>query len=171
MESEIQLRVPVSEDGLALHRLVAACPPLDPNSAYCNLLHCTHFANTSVAAVRAGELLGFISAYRLPDSPQTLFVWQVAVAPAGRGQGLAGRMLDHILARAALHEVRYLETTVTAANRASWALFESAALRWGAALQRLPGFDQDRHFGGVHASECLVRIGPLERSRVRAQRV
>lgn len=169
MASEIALRVPVSEDGLALHRLVAACPPLDPNSVYCNLLHCTHFADTSVAAECDGELLGFISAYRLPESPQTLFVWQVAVAPAGRGQGLAGRMLDHLLVRTSPQAIRYLETTVTAANRASWALFESAALRWGTSLQRLPGFDQDRHFGGVHASECLVRIGPLDASRRRAQ--
>ena len=46
----ISLRTPVKDDGFRLHQLVAECPPLDPNSIYCNLLQCSHFAETGVAA-------------------------------------------------------------------------------------------------------------------------
>src|SRR3546814_3090873 len=41
------LRMPRTEDGPAISRLVGDCPPLDVNSAYCNLLQCTHFADRS----------------------------------------------------------------------------------------------------------------------------
>src|SRR5690625_5758066 len=45
-------RKPSAKDGYPLHELVAASPPLDPNSAYCNLLQCTHFADTAVAVLQ-----------------------------------------------------------------------------------------------------------------------
>lgn len=160
-QQNIELTVPVATQGMALHCLVAACPPLDPNSVYCNLLHCSHFAATSVAAVRDGELVGFISGYCIPARPDTLFVWQVAVADSARGQGLAGRMLDHIVGRESLAHVQFVETTVTPDNQASWALFESFAKRHGTVLERTVAFDKEQHFDGCHDSEWLARIGPI----------
>lgn len=163
----IALRKPTADDAAPLHRLVAACPPLDPNSLYCNLLHCTHFSATSVAAMRrdgAGseQLAGFISAYLPPGQPDTLFVWQVAVAAEARGQGLGARMLDAVLRRPACAEVRWIETTITPDNQASWGLFESWARRHGVRSTRQPHFERERHFAGHHADELLMRIGPLE---------
>lgn len=174
----VLLRLPTAEDGIRLHRLVAACAPLDPNSVYCNLLQATHFAATCVAAERMSDpatdpltttgqpqtnqpLMGFISAYQPPQQPETLFVWQVAVAPEGRGCGLAKRMLQAILQRETCRAVRYLETTITRDNQASWALFRSLARDLGAPLQDRLYFDRDQHFAGQHDSEYLVRIGPL----------
>lgn len=156
------LRLPESTDGAPLHRLVAACPPLDPNSLYCNLLQCTHFRGTSVAAERDGELVGFISGYIPPEQPDTLFVWQVAVHAAARGEGLGKRMLKELLARPQCRAVRYLDTTVTPGNAASWAMFESLARDLGAPTAREVLFERGRHFGGAHDSEELLRIGPFE---------
>lgn len=167
--SSLHLRVPEAEDAPKLHRLVAACPPLDANSLYCNLLHCTHFASTSVAATMISgtpgddRLLGFISAYIPPGQPDTLFVWQVAVAAEARGQGLAGRMLTSLLERPACAQVRYVDTTITPGNQASWALFESWASRRGASVSKSLHFECNRHFEGRHDDEHLLRIGPLER--------
>jgi len=90
----VVLRRPTDGDGYNLHQLVARCQPLDTNSVYCNLLQCSDFADTAIAAENAqGELVGFISGYRPPARPDTLFVWQVAVDSSMRGQGLALRML------------------------------------------------------------------------------
>jgi L-2,4-diaminobutyric acid acetyltransferase len=166
-KTAISLRSPTADDAARLHRLVAECPPLDPNSLYCNLLHCTHFSGTSVAAVLRDasgdeQLAGFISAYVPPDQPDTLFVWQVAVSAMARGQGLAGRMLDSILRRPACANVRYIDTTITPGNQASWALFESWARRHGAPTASKVHFERERHFAGRHDDEHLLRIGPFE---------
>ena len=157
------LRQPRATDGAALHALVAVCPPLDPNSRYCNLLQCTHFAATSIVAEADGELLGCVTGYLPPLRPDTLFVWQVAVHPQARGSGLGGRMLRQLLARPACAEVAYLDTTVTADNAASEAMFRRLADRLGARLRRHRWFDCERHFAGVHDSEYLLRIGPFKR--------
>ncbi|WP_235992294.1 diaminobutyrate acetyltransferase [Cellvibrio polysaccharolyticus] len=157
--NKVSLRKPVSDDGLSLHRLVAASPPLDPNSLYCNLLQCTHFADTAIAAEAAGHLVGFISGYRLPDSPEVLFVWQVVVDANCRGQGLAGRMLSQLVTQQS--SLRFIETTINPGNQPSWRLFEALAADLGAPLETRTLFARDRHFGGEHADEILVRIGPL----------
>lgn len=157
----ISLRQPRAADGAALFDLIAACPPLDPNSRYCNLLHCSHFADTSVAAERDGALVGFISGYLPPRRPDTLFIWQVAAHPDARGAGLGKRMLKHLLARPACAGVRYLDTTVTADNQASEAMFRSLARDLGARVRRHRWFSRDGHFAGVHADELLLRIGPF----------
>ena len=141
--------------------LIAACAPLDPNSLYCNLLQCTHFAATSIKAERNGVLDGWISGYRLPGEPSTLFVWQVAVHERARGLGLGVAMLDALISRPTLASVTSLETTVTPSNDASRRMFAKFARSRGATLQARPWFDRDRHFGGGHESEELISIRPL----------
>jgi len=92
-----RLRKPTPDDGFALNQLVATSPPLDPNSIYCNLLQCTHFSDTAIAAEANGELVGFVSGYIPPNKPTTLFVWQIVIAKTMRGQGLAKQMLAQLL--------------------------------------------------------------------------
>lgn len=157
----IELCRPRSEQGFAVYQLVATCPPLDTNSIYCNLLQCSHFADTSVAAMMGDELVGFISGYLVPERPDTLFIWQVAVGPKARGQGLATRMLSYLLERPQCRQVTHMETTITESNEASWTLFTRLAERLGAPTQTSVMFDRQAHFGGEHDSEMLLRIGPF----------
>lgn len=155
------LRLPTLDDGPAAHQLIQQCPPLDTNSAYCNLLQCDHFADTSVAAEHSKALVGFISGYRIPSRPDTLFIWQVAVAASARGTGLATRMLEEILSRPQTKGVRYIETSITADNDASWALFKKFAGALCCTLSAGDWMDREQHFNDQHASEQLVRIGPF----------
>ena len=160
---DITLRSPVLEDGLGVWRLIERCPPLDTNSSYCNILQCGHFDDTSVIA-ESDHIVGFISGYVQPKHPDTLFVWQVAVAEEARGTGLASRMLAQILARPVCEKIRFLETTITSANQGSWALFESLARKMGVPCNSKPWLDKDKHFEGAHDSESLVRIGPFTKA-------
>lgn len=157
----ITLRAPTAEDGAAVYELIAQCPPLDTNSMYCNLLQSSHFSETSVAAELDENIVGFISGYVLPKQPDTLFIWQVAVGEKARGQGLASRMLRDILQRPACQQVKFIETTITPDNRASWALFESLANKLSAQLNHSVMFDRQQHFAGQHETEMLVKIGPI----------
>ena len=126
---------------------------------YCNLLQCSHFADTAIAAELNGELVGFVSGYRLPQAPDTLFVWQVAVAPDVRGAGLASRMLQQLLRQQS--GLRWIHTSITATNQASWNTFRKLARLLDAEFQTRVMFDRTAHFGGEHDTETLVCIGPL----------
>lgn len=164
MDSDIRLRSPNATDGMSVHQLIDRCQPLDPNSSYCNLLQCTHFSDTCVIASSANDeqdVYGFISGYIKPAAPDTLFVWQVAVDSRARGQGLASKMLDAILSRPALNEVRFIETTITADNDASQRLFQAFARRYQTEHEVNEFFDRQRHFKDQHDSELLHRIGPI----------
>ncbi len=161
VEDGVQMSRPSALDGYRVHELIARCPPLDSNSIYCNLLQCTHFADTCVLATSGEQAIGFVSAYLTPKQPEALFVWQVAVAPEARNRGLGGRMLADLLTRPVCESVRYLKTTITEANDASWSLFEALAKRLQAPLERQPLFDREKHFHGAADSEILVTIGPM----------
>lgn len=163
MSQQFIFSQPSKDDGWAVSRLISDCPPLDINSVYCNLLQCHHFSSTSVAVRWSGELVGFISGYLIPGKPNTLFIWQVAVSKNARGHGVASRMIAHILDREACKSVRYIETTITEENKASWALFERVAKNYRTSLSREELFTQDKHFSGQHDTETQVTIGPLMR--------
>lgn len=158
--SRLLLRELRISDGAAIHRLVRACPPLDLNSLYAYLLLGAHHGRTCVVAEGPSGIAGLVSAYRLPQSPETVFVWQVAVAPAARGQGLALRMLEHLLARPALAGWRWLETTVTPSNQASRRVFETLAARLGAGSEEHDFFSKEDFHDPQHEPERLIRIGP-----------
>ena len=162
MKPDINLREPRSTDGFSVHKLIAKCSPLDTNSVYCNLLQCTHFANTSVIALAEEEVAGFISGYLTPEREDTLFIWQVAVAEEARGAGLASRMIENIINRDHKNQIKYIQTTITESNQASWALFRAVASKLKAELSSEVVFDKEKHFCGEHDSEILVTIGPYK---------
>jgi L-2,4-diaminobutyric acid acetyltransferase len=156
----IRLRSPVLEDGKAVHELIQRCPPLDLNSSYNYFLLCSHFRETCVVAEANDRIVGFLSAYLIPGRPDTLFIWQVAVDEAGRGQGLAGRMLEHVAARPVCANVTTLETTISPSNLSSRRVFERFAEKHQAESSE-ETFLEAHHFGTeAHEDERLIRIGP-----------
>ncbi len=162
-DAELVLREPVATDGLRVNELVKVSPPLDTNSIYCNLLQCSHFAGTSIAAELDGELVGFISGYQPPQKPTTLFIWQLVVSSKARGRGLAKRMVEGLLNRATLSHIDTLETTIGPDNDASWGVFTSLAKKWNTSINKQVLFESEAHFRGEHDDEILLTIGPLSR--------
>ncbi|HAS6951981.1 TPA: diaminobutyrate acetyltransferase [Vibrio parahaemolyticus] len=154
-------REPKISDGDGIYSLIADCPPLDMNSSYCNFLQSTHFSKTSILVEHKGDIAGFISGYQKPDEQDVLFIWQVAVSPRFRGNGLAFRMLKELLEREVLSEVKSVETTITEDNQASWALFKKLDAMNGNHGQVSTFLDEKAHFKGKHDTEFLYRI-PLK---------
>jgi L-2,4-diaminobutyric acid acetyltransferase len=152
---------PEPQDGAALWQLARDSGELDVNSSYAYLLWCRDFRDTTVVAKLNGAPVGFVTAYRRPDDPATLLVWQVAVAEAGRNKGIASAMLNSLLHQHTGNGVSFLETTVTEANTPSNKMFRSLAARWGAPCYRSELFTANE-FPDGHDPEFLYRIGPLE---------
>ncbi|MEU5879782.1 diaminobutyrate acetyltransferase [Spirillospora sp. NPDC047279] len=157
----MRLLEPGLDDGRELWRMARDSQVLDVNSPYSYTLWCRDFAASSVVARAGDEACGFITGYVRPERPDTLFVWQVAVDRDHRGRGMARLMLDHLADRTAAAGCRYMEATVTPANTASTAMFESFARDRGCDLDRTPLFGSE-HFppGHGHEPEVLFRIGP-----------
>src|SRR6056297_367327 len=159
------LRKPEAEDGSEIWKLIRACKPLDENSMYCNLVQCDHFRDTCIVAEMDGEIVGWISGYLLPDDPQTLFVWQVAVSETARGTGLGTLMLRGLLARETCKNVTKMQTTITRDNDGSWALFEKFTDLNDGDLSSEPYFSRAEHFDNRHDTEHLVTIALKERAK------
>lgn len=159
------LRKPAAEDGADIWELVRSCQPLDENSMYCNLIQCDHFRDTCVVAELGGDVVGWVSAYVLPDDPDALFVWQVAVSQKARGTGLGSRMLAHLTQRDVCADVERMQTTITNDNAPSWALFRRFADDKGAELDSQPHYSKALHFRDRHSTENMVTIQFKERLR------
>lgn len=167
----LSFRHPEKSDGARVWRLINECPPLDANSLYCNLLQCTHFSNTCVLAERNQKAVGWVSGYKPPGDPETLFIWQVTVHESARGEGLGKTMINALIADPKAGAVKRIQTTITKDNEASWALFKSIAAALEADFAETPWFDRDREFEGAHATEHLVTIGPFEKIKQRAPKL
>jgi L-2,4-diaminobutyric acid acetyltransferase len=111
VQTETILRNAGPDDGAALWRLVRECRPLDENSAYAYMMWAREFSDTTLVAERDDELIGFVTAFRPPSRPDSIFLWQVGVGKAGRGEGLASRLLDALL-QVPGEPVRFVEATV-----------------------------------------------------------
>lgn len=155
--TRVQIRIPETGDGAAMWRLARGSRVLDVNSSYAYLLMCRDFAATSALALVDDRPAGFVTGYLRPDRPDTLMVWQVAVDEEHRGRGLARRMLDAVVDRAA---PQVLETTIEPGNEASTALFTAFGRGRGAEVARSTLFDAGA-FPDGHEPEVLFRIGPL----------
>jgi L-2,4-diaminobutyric acid acetyltransferase len=158
-QEEIQLRKPRLGDGLDVHQLIANSPPLDLNSVYSYYLLSDHFRDSCVIAESQGKVVGFLSAYRIPSRPSTLFVWQVVVNRALRGKKIAWRMLDAVLQRYQGDELDYVEATVNPDNIASRRLFEHLAKERQTVIEEETYLAADAFGPGTgHQSEILLRV-------------
>jgi L-2,4-diaminobutyric acid acetyltransferase len=164
-DNALTLRQPQKNDGAALHDLVAACPPLDLNSRYAYLLLCQHHAQTSVIAQSGDKIVGAITAYIPPAQPDTLFVWQVAVAYEQRGRGLGRSMLQYLLEHCMTpRRLRWMETTISPGNEASHRLFTGFALQHDAGCSIATLFAAEDFGASGHEEERLYKIGPWDRA-------
>jgi len=154
-------RKPRPQDGAAIWTLVKETGVLDVNSVYLYILLGRDFSDTSVLVEEDGAVVGFITGYIPPTRPDRLFIWQVGVAEAARGKGLAGRMIMDILRRQDSGQIRYLETTVSPSNQSSHRLFAKAAKQLDTELTIEAGFDETLFPGGNHEAEPAYLIGPF----------
>lgn len=154
------VRPPLVEDGAHIWQIAHDSGVLDANSSYAYLMWCRDFAATSVIAEIGSTVAGFAIGYRRPERPDTLFVWQVAVDHPYRGFGLGVTMLEQLLDNLAGQGITALETTITADNAVSIAMFGTLARRRGA-LMRDSALFETHVFPDSHQAERLYLIAPL----------
>lgn len=158
---KIKYRHPTFNEGLSVFHLIKSCPPLDLNSIYYYYIICRDFSDTCVVAESDQGMVGFISAYRKPQEPSSLFVWQVAVAKTARGHHIASNMLEWLVEQPSCNNIRVLETTISPSNQASQSLFRRFAEKHQAICQTSTFLDISQFGDRAHEAEILFRITPL----------
>jgi len=157
-------RLPAEEDGKEIWQLIKKTGVLDLNSSYSYLMWTRYFDETSIVVeAERQRMVGFISGFISPKSPDTLFIWQVAVDESQRGKGIASHMLQSILHRDACRNVRCLEATVSPSNKASDALFRKLARDLETECRVTECFSEKQFPGTGHEAEWLYTIGPFEK--------
>lgn len=153
------LAEPTTRDAAAIWSLASSTNELDANSSYAYLLWCRDFARTSVVAKIDGSVVGFVIGFLRPTRPDTVFVWQVAVAHSARGQHIGTAMLEVLLDRLAGDGVSRMESTVTPGNTASVAMFAAVARAQQCTFGNRQLFAAD-DFPDPHEPEDLYIIAP-----------
>lgn len=157
----IIIRPPCLEDGAAITRLVKESRTLDVNSSYLYFLLSEHFSDTCAVAQVGNKLVGFVTAYQLPKDPSVLFVWQVAIDPAMRGQGLAFSLLKELTQRSWFKQIKQVQCTISPSNTASNRLFAKLAQHFNSKICTEP-FLTEAHLGGGHEEEPLIMIDLID---------
>ncbi|MEA3487694.1 MAG: diaminobutyrate acetyltransferase [Euryarchaeota archaeon] len=164
-QNKLVFRKPEVKDVTKIHALIRACKPLALNSVYSYLILSQHFADTCVVAEEKGEIIAFLSGYRLPSDSKVFFAWQVAVDGQVRGGGIGKRLLCEVLQRRVCHDCHFIETTITLSNTASWHMFRSIARDLEAHCEEKEYFSNVL-FGEENCeTEYQLRIGPFNINR------
>ncbi|REK77051.1 diaminobutyrate acetyltransferase [Paenibacillus paeoniae] len=158
--SKVIYRKPTIEDGQGIWKLVKRAGGLDVNSAYCYLMLCDMFSETCCIAEQDGRMCGFLSAFRKPEQPDTLFVWQIAVDPVRRGNGIGSLLLKEVISRNSNDTIHYIEATISPGNMASRSLFVSMARELESECKISERYEASM-FPEAHETELMFRIGPI----------
>ena len=161
----ITFRNPTVEDGGSMWRVVRDSGVLDLNSAYMYLLLAKDFGDTCVVAEHAGSVVGFVTGYRPPHRPASIFLWQVGVDASMRGRGVGKRLLAAFLNSDGARGASMLETTISPSNEASRALFSAVARDLETDIRTTTCFTEDHFPEAGHEAEELYFIGPFDPDR------
>ncbi|UJL47705.1 diaminobutyrate acetyltransferase [Virgibacillus sp. NKC19-16] len=166
IQTDFHFRKPSKDDGAAVWGLIKHTGVLDLNSSYSYLMWCEIFSETSIVTEREGETVGFISGFIHPDTPNTLFIWQVAVNESERGNGLGTKMLFQLLNREHCEAVEYVEATVSPSNTPSQNLFQGLAKKLETNCEVGDYFSSNDFPGEGHEDELLFKIGPIQEEKI-----
>jgi len=152
----MNFRHPTINDAGEMWR-IAKETSLDLNSSYSYLMMAELFSDTCLIVEDQDEIVAFTTAFEFKKSPDTLFVWQIAVKPSYRKEKLAQKMLYHLVEDTG---ALYVQATIEEENKASFGLFESLAEKFDTRFWKTDGFEET-HFPDEHDSEAMIKVGPI----------
>ncbi|WP_273717057.1 diaminobutyrate acetyltransferase [Alkalihalobacillus pseudalcaliphilus] len=156
----MQFSHPTKQDGSAMWEIVNETS-LDQNSAYKYIMMADFFAETCLVAKQKDDVVGFVTAFRQPNQPNTLFIWQIGVKPSAQGLGIASQLLQELIKSRLSPKIEFVEATVTPSNGASQALFKKLAQTYETNCDITPYYQEDLFPGEHHEEELMFKIGPL----------
>lgn len=158
---KLTFQTATKEDGAKMWELVSDTGVLDVNSPYSYLMMAKFFNKSSIVAKENDRMAGFVTAFHPPESPHTIFVWQIGVSKEYQGQGIGSKLLHALLKSPSCENTTYLEATISPSNVASQSLFKKLARSLNTQCHVETCFRESQFPGDGHEKEDLYRIGPF----------
>lgn len=144
-----------AEDHSAVYQLMIATANVDNHTPYTlwqaatfdpQFFWVAHDSNTS-------QIAGYV--FGRPVSKDKVFLWQIAVNPAFRGQRIGHRLVQAFTHSAQIQGFKQLTTTISKGNLASEKLFQSIAAQYQQALEEM---GETGSFGQTMSSEVCYQF-------------
>ncbi|CUK15858.1 L-2,4-diaminobutyric acid acetyltransferase [Shimia thalassica] len=116
------------------------------------------FMNTSIVAEVEGEVVGAVLAYVPPYDPETLNILHVVIHENEENKGLGSLMLGQLMRREVCAGITRVETTISASDEVTWALFRRFAQWQRRRLDIKPFFTQALQPHRRHENDNQVTI-------------
>jgi len=143
-----------------ISNLVKNTPFLDNNSDYLYALMCTRFAQNSAVAIKADEVIAFVTGFRCPASPDTYFLWQTATKPRHGIPNLGINLINFAADNEISKGAKAIEASVDTENAPITVLMKILCKRLGGELKTGLMFSSQilSANGSAHHDETLYRI-------------
>lgn len=153
------LRLPIPSDGPAMQKVARSSKLLSVHDTYYYALMAKHFKRTCLVAEYQETISAYVTGYIPAKQQDTLFIWQIGVAPDLQGKSIGKQMLSALVDTL---QPLFLESTIVPSNKASIALFRSVARFFDTkhTFSKEPFFSKE-DLGPHEPAEHLMRIGPL----------
>ena len=138
-----------------LHLHLASCPPLDLHTGFTYWVLTQYNSRYCFAAELDGEICAVLTAVRTDNPDPQIYVWQVGVGTAARGLGLAGRLLEHLVAAMRRDRIGSFQVSIAPSNHSSLQVFTKFAERSGASLRPVGQLDVKDPYFKVDESETV----------------
>lgn len=156
----VQFKSPDLSHTREIVALVRSTERLDNNSEYAYALWCSHFASQSAVAIRNGEVIAFVTAFRSPMNPDSYFLWQTAARARHGVAGLGVDLIEFAARREIARGARFIEASVDDGNKPIRMLMKTLARRLGGRISQELLYPSSLLSCGdtVHHDEVLMRI-------------
>lgn len=120
-----------------VHALAQELPPLDVHTMYTYWNILENFGDSCFVATDSDLPVGLVTSHPTTNPSDEWFLWQIGVRTEYRGNGIADRLQDCVVAVARDAGASALRTTIDQTNLASLHIFERLADRLDTPLERV----------------------------------
>ncbi|GEM_PF-3598627 len=160
LDSAVEYRKASVEDAKEIHTIVKNTPGIDDNSLYYYSLWLKEFDQSNVVATQNNKIIAFLTAFRKPKDPETLFLWQLAAIPRHGVPDLGVRLAYHLIDYEIDNNLSGVEATIDLNNKSILYVMKKIEKKYNGKMLMEEYLSEDFLSGNDehHHSETLLKI-------------
>ncbi|NEP88092.1 MAG: GNAT family N-acetyltransferase [Okeania sp. SIO2C2] len=141
----------------AIRQFIHTIENLDYHTPFSYWVLFKYFAGLCFILEKDGEIIGFISGI-IDEGGKIFYVWQLAIAPAYRGQNLGGFLFEQAIKVAIDKECHVLHVSIAPDNYQSFSAISKAVDKNGLEIKKVGQVDFCDSLSNYHQWENLYEV-------------